>query len=181
MLNARFLTFMFSLSMLVFAQMACTKDRTGDDDGNGNGDQPTGLAADLDGEFEVEYIDFGGALSGSGFSAPIDSAGNGTEGGSFTFDAANESAQYDVNGLIKTSFLNQSVTLPVPVQGSGKFTVESNTRFTIDDAMRGETTFDVSNNTGDAMILSTTVQQDTTVATFSATLDMTLDVKIQRK
>jgi hypothetical protein len=181
MLQARFFPFLLSLSFLVFAQSACTKDRTGGEDGNGNDNQPTGLAADLDGQFEVEYIDFGGALSTSGFSAPIDSAGNGTDGGTFTFDAANDSAQYDVDGLIETSFFNQSVTLPIPVQGNGELTVESNTRFIIDDALRGETTFDVSNNTGDAMILSTTVQQDTAVLNFSATLDMTLDIKIQRK
>lgn len=179
--NARFFHFIIGLSFLVFTQVACTKDRTGGNDGNGNDDQLTGLAADLDGEFNVEYIDFGGALSGSGFSAPIDSAGNGTEGGSFTFDAENQSAQYDVNGLISFSLFGQSFTVPVPVQGSGDLTVESNTRFIIDDSVRGETTFDVSDNTGDAMIISTTVQRDTAVATVNATLDMTLDIKIQRK
>lgn len=167
------------VSFMTLSFWSCTKDRTQENGNNQN--QPSGLAADLNGTFEVQWIDFGGTVTSQMFSAPIDSAGNGTEGGTFIFNNQENTAQYDVTGRIQTNVLGQAVTMPVPVQGDGDLIIESDTRFIIDDPEQGKTTFDVSNNTGDAMVISTRAQVDTTIFALQMTLDMTMDIKIKRK
>lgn len=162
---------------LFFSLSSCTKDRTGEGDGNDDGNGLSGLAADLDGEYQVQYIDFGGTISNPlGVSAPIDSSGNGTEGGFFNFNPSANKANYDVVGRIQFSIINQDFDIPIPVRGEGDLDVVSDTRFIIDDPDQGPTTFDVSQKQENSFIATTRVQTDT----LSFSLDMTMDVKLER-
>lgn len=167
-------SFILALGLL-FSLSSCTKDRTGEDEDDNNG--LTGLAADLDGEYQVEYIDFGGTINSPlGVSAPIDSSGNGTEGGFFNFNASAKKANYDVVGRIKFNIINQAFDIPLPVEGEGDLDVVSDTRFIIDDPDQGPRTFDVSQKKENSFIATTRVQTDT----LSFSLDMTMDIKLKR-
>ena len=171
----RIFTFLLVFSLL-FSLNSCSKDRE-DEDNDGNGNNQPGLAADLDGRYEVQYIDISGKISSQlGASADIDSSGNGTEGGFFNFKASENTAKYDVVGRVKTSILNQDFDLPIPVRGEGDLDVVSDTRFIIDDPSQGPTTFDVSQKQENSFLATTRVQTDT----LSFSLDMTLDIKLKR-
>jgi hypothetical protein len=155
---------------------ACTRDKEDNPGGNGNNNgEPTGLAAFLNGRFNVEAIDITGNVSAfDGFSAPLDSAGNGGSG-FYDFDGSGQRVDYDVTGRVKFSLLAQDFNFPVPVNGSGDLEILSETRFSINpDDGSAPTVCDIVKAEGEELVFTTRSGQDTLGFNFDITLELFL-------
>lgn len=160
--------------IMLILSISCSRDRSDDDQNN---DQPTGLAAFLNGRFDVQAIDFSGSVTApGGLTSPLDSAGNGGSG-FYEFNSANKRVVYDVTGQVKFTILTQSINLPVPVQGEGTYEVISETRFTITPDDGAPQVCDVVEASGNSLIFTTRSEQDTNGFNFNTTLELFLEKK----
>lgn len=155
---------------LIFS--ACRKD----EDDNG-GTALTGLAAFLNGEFEVTRADYNGSLQNQIIgTVPLVGTGSNTTG-SYVFDSRNKTAVYTVSSTMSVSILSQTLPVPINVNGSGDITVNSETQFVIDDPNYGLMTYNITNKTANSMVATTRYQNDTTFGT----IDLLMDVHLQKK
>lgn len=162
-----------SLVILAFGlASACSKDR----DTVTTNPQLTGLAAFLNGEFEVTQADYNGSLSTPIVDIPLNGTGTGTQG-SYNFNATSNTVVYSVQTTMQASILGQSIDIPVNVGGTGAVDYVSATRFTITDPVYGLTTYDVSNQTSNSLRATTRYEVDTLVGN----IDLLLDVYMTKK
>lgn len=163
---------LFALLSLGLILSACRKD----DDDTGS-TALTGLAAFLNGEFEVTRADYNGSLQ-SQVLGTIPLAGTGTNtSGSYVFDARNKTVDYAVSSTMQVTILNQSLPVPINVNGNGDITYSSETQFIIDDPDYGPMTYNISNKTATSLIATTRYQNDTTFGT----VDLLMDVYLEKK
>ena len=162
-----------SLVILAFGlASACSKDR----DPEPTETPVTGLAAFLNGEFEVTQVDYNGSLSTPIIDVPLNGTGTSTQG-SYNFDAANNSVVYNVETNMQASILGQSIDFPVNLIGTGAVDYVSTTRFTINDPVYGLTSYDISNQTSNSLRATTRFEADTLIGT----IDLLLDIYMTKK
>jgi hypothetical protein len=162
-----------SLVILAFGlASACSKDR----DTVATDTQLTGLAAFLNGEFEVTQVDYNGSLSTPVIDVPLSGTGTSTQG-SYNFNATSNSVVYDVETTLQAAILGQSIDFPVNVGGTGAVDYVSATRFTINDPVYGLTSYDVSNQTSNSLRATTRYEADTLIGS----IDLLLDIYMTKK
>ncbi|QNR22685.1 hypothetical protein [Croceimicrobium hydrocarbonivorans] len=159
--------------VLSLAFVACRKK----DDGSSSQAPLTGLAAFLNGEFEVTQANYNGSLQ-SGVLGTIPLAGTGTNtSGSYNFAARNKTVDYQVSSTMEINLFGQTLPVPINVGGDGDVTYTSDTQFIIDDPSYGPMTYNISNKTETSLIATTRYQNDTTFGT----VDLLLDVYLTKK
>lgn len=157
--------------LALIMSVSCSRDRDQDDSEN---NQASGLAAFLDGRFNVEAIDISGSVTvPGGFTSALDSAGNGGSG-YYDFNSADKSVNYDVTGQVKFTLLTQTVNFPVPVNGQGAVDVVSETRFTITPNNGSPQICEVVEAKGNTLIFTTRSVQDTMGFSFDTNLELFL-------
>lgn len=164
--------FKLSLLILGLSLVSCRKDRDSDSG------QPalTGLAAFLNGDFEVTQADYNGSLTTIIANIPLNGTGMGTQG-SYNFDANAKTVSYGVQTTMQVSVLGQNIDFPINVGGNGTVEYVSDTRFTITDPNYGTTTYDISNKTNTGLRATTRYETDT----LGGTVDLLLDVYLEKK
>lgn len=156
---------------LVFS--ACRRD---DDDDTGNQNQLSGLAAFLNGEFNVEQVDYNGSLQTQLGNLPLSGTGENTVG-DYNFKANAGTVDYQVATRIEVKVLTQTIPVPINVDGSGDIRYNSETQFEIDDPRYGLMTYNISNKTSSGLVATTRFQNDT----LGGTLDILMDIYLERK
>ncbi len=158
---------------LLIGFASCRKDR---DDENSE-PQLMGLAAFLNGEFDVTQADYNGSfLTPFGQSIPLNGTGDSTEG-YYIFNANAKTVDYSVSTSMELSILTQTIRVPVLVAGNGDVDYVSETRFTINDDRYGLMTYDVSNQTATSLRATTRYEADTA----GGEIDLLLDVYLEKK
>lgn len=162
------------LLVLLLGFSACRKDR----DGDTNNEEPlTGIAAFLNGEFEVTRVDYNGSFDPPiGPNIPLSGTGDSTQG-YYLFDARAKNLDYDVFTRMEIDLLGQTFNIPVRIDGSGTVDYVSETRFTVDDPDIGLVTYDINNKTSNSLRATTRYETDT----LAGELDMLLDVYLTKK
>ncbi|PTM05164.1 MAG: hypothetical protein DA405_04910 [Bacteroidetes bacterium] len=165
--------FKLSLLILAISLTSCSKDRDNDTSGSQN---LTGLAAFLNGEFNVTRTDYNGSLTTVIATIPLNGTGTGTQG-FYNFNANAKTVSYSVQTTMQASVLGQNIDFPVNVGGNGTIQYVSDTRFTISDPNNGTTTYDVSNQSSTGLRATTRFETDT----LGGTVDLLLDVYLEKK
>ncbi len=162
---------LLSLISIGLILSACRRD---DDDA---GPKPlTGIAAFLNGEFEVTRADYNGSLQTGLGNIPLAGTGTGTQG-SYVFDARAKTVDYSVESNITIDLFGQMIPVPINVNGSGDVTYNSETQFVIDDPRYGPMTYNISSKTATSCVATTRYQNDTTIGT----VDILMDVYMEKK
>lgn len=161
------------LVALIIGFASCRKDRDAED----SNPPLTGLAAFLNGEFEVTQADYSGSfVTPFGQSIPLNGTGDSTEG-YYNFDAREETVDYSVRTRMEITILTQNISIPVRVAGAGVIDYVSETRFTINDPRYGLMTYDINNKTSNSLRATTRYEADTA----GGEIDLLLDVYLQKK
>lgn len=162
---------LYSILCLGIVFSACRKD----EEDNGPA-ALSGLAAFMNGEFEVTQVDYNGSIQTQISNIPLAGTGTNTQG-SYLFDSRAKTADYNVRSNIEINFLGQNIPLPIVVDGNGPVTFNSETQFQIDDPRYGLMTYNISNKTNTSMIATTRFRNDTTIGT----VDVLMDVYMEKK
>lgn len=162
---------LYTLLVLAISFSSCRRD---DDDAGGT--QLTGLAAFMNGDFDVEQVDYSGSLQSQLGNLPLNGTGENTVG-TYTFRATAGEVDYDVQTRIEVTVLTQTIPVPITVNGSGDMTVNSETQFEIDDPRFGIMTYNISNKTSTGLIATTRFVNDT----LGGTIDILMDLHLERK
>ena len=161
------------LFLLASAMVVSSCRRDDDDDTT----QLTGLAAFLNGEFEVTRADYNGYLQTPLSNIPMIGTGTGTVG-TYNFKAASNKVDYQVssNMEIEIPVIGQ-IPVPINVDGSGNISYTSSTQFVIDDPTYGPMTYNISDKTSNSLVATTRYVNDTTLGT----VDLLLDIYLEKK
>jgi len=160
---------------LLASAMVISSCRRDDDD---EATQLTGLAAFLNGEFEVTRADYNGSLQTIGFgNIPLAGTGTDTEG-SYNFKAANNKVDYQVSSNMEIDIpVIGQIPVPINVDGSGNISYTSSTQFVINDPTYGPMTYNISDKTSNSLVATTRYVNDTTLGT----VDLLLDIYLEKK
>lgn len=159
------------LLALLIGFASCRKDRDGD-----SSEAPlTGIAAFLNGDFDVVQADYNGSFTTLGQNIPLNGTGDSTEG-YYIFDARAEKVVYNVQTTVEISIFTQTINIPVRVMGEGDVEYVSETRFTIDDPRYGLMTYDINNKTSNSLRATTRYERDTA----GGQIDLLLDVYLEK-
>lgn len=167
---------MKNLSLLAFLAFALSFSSCRRDDDDAGGNQLTGLAAFLNGDFDVTQVDYNGSLQTQLGNLPLNGTGENTVG-TYSFRANNREVDYDVQTRIEVNVLNQTIPVPINVNGTGAITINSETQFVIDDPRFGPMTYNVDSKTSSGFIGTTRFINDT----LGGTLDILMDIHLERK
>jgi hypothetical protein len=149
-----------------------------DDDDEGGSTALTGLAAFLNGEFDVVQADYNGSIQTAFGNFPLAGTGEGTNG-SYNFMANANKVDYRVQSTMSVTIpiLTQSIDVPINVDNVGDIEYSSSTQFIIQDPDLGPMTYNISNKTSTGLVATTRYQTDT----LGATIDLLLDVYLEKK
>lgn len=153
---------------------ACRKDRDNEEDPN----QLSGLAAFLNGEFDVTQADYTGTFNAPILpsAVPLNGTGEGTQG-YYNFNAPAETVEYNIQSSMEVTLLGQTMNIPILVDGNGTVDYVSETRFIIDDPDYGPMTYDVNNKTNTTLRATTRYEVDT----MGGQVDLLLDIYLEKK
>tara|TARA_R110002050_G_scaffold41813_5_gene101136 strand:- start:2272 stop:2760 length:489 start_codon:yes stop_codon:yes gene_type:complete len=147
-----------SISLLSF----CKKEE------DSNDTTPT-LSTFLKGNFNITRTDYNGSLSTALGTVPANGTGTSTSG-SFLFESFTKTTTY----LLSTNMEVGSDSYPLYFGGAGTFQILDETSFSINDAITGSTTYEVSSRTENSMVLSRGYDLDTLGGNASLVLNLYL-------